>query len=240
MEVLRCIIIEDEPIAAEIIADYVSAIPFLEYVGSFTNPMEAIHWLMKNQVDVIFLDINMPRIKGYEFITAANGNYQYIITTAYQEFAVDSYQWGVVDYLLKPVDFARFTSAVAKLKVENKQKVDQNQVTETITPLYRYFNVNKSYVKVCVNDIRYIESVREYLKISTNQQTITTKGKLSDLESEFKMLNIIRIHRSFMINLNHIGSFNHNEVWIEGQSFPIGRHYKETTITILNGMVNKV
>ncbi|MBK8517313.1 MAG: LytTR family transcriptional regulator [Saprospiraceae bacterium] len=104
----------------------------------------------------------------------------------------------------------------------------------------RYFNVNKSYVKVCVNDIRYIESVREYLKISTNQQTITTKGKLSDLESEFKMLNIIRIHRSFMINLNHIGSFNHNEVWIEGQSFPIGRHYKETTITILNGMVNKV
>ena len=105
MEVLKCIIVEDEPLAAEIIADYIADVPFLDCLATFTNPMEALHWTMENNVDVIFLDINMPRIKGYEFINAAKGDYQYIITTAYQEFALDSYHWGVVDYILQPIAF---------------------------------------------------------------------------------------------------------------------------------------
>jgi len=237
MEVLKCIIVEDEPIAAEIIADYISSVPFLDFAASFTNPMEALHWLMQNNADVIFLDINMPKIKGYEFITAAKGNFQYIITTAYQEFAVDSYHWNVVDYLLKPVDFARFTTAVAKLKGKKKSDDQIQMIPKTENIQYKYFNVNKNYVKVCVNDILYIESVKDYIKIVSNQQSIMTRGKLMDVESELNSANIIRIHRSFMINLNHMESFNQNEIFISGQSFAIGRQYKNAINQILNNIL---
>jgi len=235
--VLNCIIVEDEPLAAEIIADYIAAVPFLSCVATFTNPMEALHWIIENKVDVIFLDINMPRIKGYEFINAAKGDFQYIITTAYQEFAVDSYQWGVVDYLLKPVDFARFTMAVAKLK-SRKINIENHSDIKQDNKLYQYFNVNKNYVKVNINDILYIESVKDYLKIITNTQSILTKGKITDIESEYKSLKIIRIHRSFMVNLSHIESYNHNEIFIKGQSFSIGRQYKDGVIKMLEESTN--
>ncbi len=237
MDILKCIIVEDEPLAAEIIADYVSSVPFLELKASFTNPVEALHWLMENPTDVIFLDINMPKIKGNEFITAAKGDFQYIITTAYQEFAVDSYQWGVVDYLLKPVDFARFMIAVGKLKTKNNVSPAQLLPSKQDNKLYQYFNVNKNYVKICVNDILYIESVKDYLKIVTINQSITTKAKMSDLEPMYKLNQIIRIHRSFMINLNHIVSFNHNEIFIANQSFPIGRQYKDAVNKVLGDLV---
>lgn len=237
MDILKCIIVEDEPLAAEIIADYVSSVPFLELKECFTNPVEALHWLMQNPTDVIFLDINMPKIKGNEFITAAKGDFQYIITTAYQEFAVDSYQWGVVDYLLKPVDFARFMIAVGKLKSKNNVALAPIMPSKQDNKLYQYFNVNKNYVKICVNDILYIESVKDYLKIVTINQSITTKAKMSDLESTYKLNQIIRIHRSFMINLNHIASFNHNEIFIANQSFPIGRQYKDAVNKVLGDLV---
>jgi DNA-binding LytR/AlgR family response regulator len=237
MDILKCIIAEDEPLAAEIIADYVSSVPFLELKASFTNPVEALHWLMQNPTDVIFLDINMPKIKGNEFITAAKGDFQYIITTAYQEFAVDSYQWGVVDYLLKPVDFARFMIAVGKLKSKNNVSPAPILPSKQDHKLYQYFNVNKNYVKICVNDILYIESVKDYLKIVTINQSITTKAKMSDLEPTYKLNQIIRIHRSFMINLNHIVSFNHNEIFIANQSFPIGRQYKDAVNKVLGDLV---
>lgn len=237
MVVLKCIIVEDEPLAAEIIADYIAAVPFLSCMASFTNPMEALHWIIENKVDVIFLDINMPKIKGYDFIKAAKGDFQYIITTAYQEFAVDSYQWGVVDYLLKPVDFVRFTVAVAKLKNKNIN-IDTAADIKQDNKQYQYFNVNKNYVKVNINDILYIESVKDYLKITTNTQSILTKVKISDIESEYKSSKIIRIHRSFMVNLNHIESFNHNEIFIAGQPFSIGRQYKDGVIKLLEGLTN--
>lgn len=237
MEVLKCIIVEDEPLAAEIIADYIADVPFLDCLATFTNPMEALHWTMENNVDVIFLDINMPRIKGYEFINAAKGDYQYIITTAYQEFALDSYQWGVVDYLLKPIDFARFTTAVAKLK---KKKNDETYFNISAIPdnrIFRYYNVNKNYVKVNLHDILYIESIKDYLKIVTGSQVILTKGKITDVETEYTSVNIIRIHRSFMVNLNHIESFNQNEIFIAGQLFSIGRQYKDVVHKMLGDFV---
>ncbi len=237
MEVLKCIIVEDEPLAAEIIADYIVPVPFLDCVATFTNPMQALHWIMENNVDVIFLDINMPRIKGYEFINAAKGDYQYIITTAYQEFALDSYQWGVVDYLLKPIDFPRFTTAVAKLK---KKKKEDRGIILSAKPdnrLFRYYNVNKNYIKVNLHDILYIESIKDYLKIVTGSQVILTKGKMTDVEADFTSINIIRIHRSFMVNLNHIESFNQNEIYIAGQSFSIGRQYKDVVHKMLDGLV---
>lgn len=237
MEVLKCIIVEDEPLAGEIISDYIADVPFLDCLATFTNPMLALHWIMENSVDVIFLDINMPRIKGYEFINAAKGDYQYIITTAYQEFAVDSYQWGVVDYLLKPIDFARFTTAVAKLK---KKKNDDTYINISAIPdnrIFRYYNVNKNYVKVNLHDILYIESIKDYLKIVTGSQVILTKGKITDVETDYTSVNIIRIHRSFMVNLNHIESFNQNEIFIAGQLFSIGRQYKDVVHKMLGGLV---
>ncbi|MBK8622241.1 MAG: response regulator transcription factor [Saprospiraceae bacterium] len=227
MEVLKCIIIEDEPIAAEIIADYIGAVPFLECLAVFNNPVLALQWLMDHTIDVIFLDINMPGIKGNEFISAVKGDYQYIITTAYQEFAVDSYQWGVVDYLMKPIDFARFMVAVAKLKFVKKDQTQPKFIKED-QRIYQFFNVNKNHVKICIQDILYIESVKDYLKISTGTQSILTKGKLSDLETAYKPYGIIRIHRSFMINLNKMDSFNQNEIFVNGTSFAIGRQYKES------------
>ncbi len=239
MDVLTCIIVEDEPIAAEIIADYISPVPFLECAATFTNPMLALSWLMENKADVIFLDINMPIIKGHDFIRAAKKDYQYIITTAYQEFAVDSYSWGVVDYLLKPVDFARFMSAVSKLKGKNKTSSESKSLMKEEGKRFLYFNVNKNFVKVNIHDILYVESIRDYIKIVTDHQTVMTKGKLSDLETSFREVGIIRIHRSLMINIHKIDSFNLNEVYINGVSLPIGRQYKELFSQIMENFIRR-
>jgi DNA-binding LytR/AlgR family response regulator len=174
----------------------------------------------------MFLDLHLPKIKGLDFLESLKQHPKVIITTAYPEYAVKSYEYDVVDYVLKPIEFSRFLTAVNKFVSNDKQN---NTIQD-----FLFFNVNKKQVKVYYEDIDYIESQKEYVKIVTVNQTIITKYSISQLEKELPLNKFIRTHRSFIVNLKKILSFSHNEIVLNNQHIPIGRLYKDSTIAQLN------
>ncbi len=221
---LKCLVVEDEPIAAGILADYIGMVPFLTLGGTFHDPLEALAWLQKNKADVLFLDLNLPRLNGQDFLKSLGGKHQVIVTTAYHQYALDSYAWGVVDYLLKPIDFPRFVGAVNKLtKPAGAAASAEPQLTSRPG---RFFNVNKTMVRVFYDEILYVESIKEYVRIYMAGRQLTTKLGMGELEQEMKPHGGLRIHRSFLVNMSHIEAYTANDVVVSGQEIPIGRQYR--------------
>jgi len=217
MEKLKVLIIEDEPLAAQLIREYVESINFLICVNSFYDPELALEYLKKNHIDVIFLDIHLPQISGLEFINRLKIKPQIILTTAYHQYALESYEYHVVDYLLKPIEFVRFEIAINKLK--------RKDASDSI-----FVNINKSQVKINYNTIIYIESQRDYLLIYTfDGNYYKTKKTLTSI---IKILpkNFLRIHRSFIINKNKVKESNASSVVISETTLPIGRKYRKNII----------
>ncbi len=224
MKIYNCIIIEDEPIAVEILKDYISEIDELNLVDVFNNAISAMSYLEKHSVDLLFLDINLPRLKGLEFLELLKEHPYIIITSAYDEYALDSYKFKVIDYLLKPFSFSRFKKAIQKfneLLNNNTIAIQQTNDKESII-----LNVNRKQHKIIVDEILYAESRREYVHIFT--KTIEYKCKMTITEFE-QLLNpeqFIRIHRSYIVASNYIQSISMSNVSIANQSLPIGRTYK--------------
>ncbi len=231
MKLLQCIIIEDEPIAREIIEDYIAQIPSLEHCASFEDAILATEFLNTKKVDVIFLDLNLPKLKGFEFLKTLKNKPQVIVTTAYHQHALEAFDLEVVDYLLKPIEFQRFLKAVNKLKVEKSKpdKFDSNKKD------HLFFNVNRKMVRVNLEDICYIESFKEYVRIHMEESFIMTKFQIGEMERKLDSDQFLRIHRSYLIAKNKIAAFNFNSVEIGGKELPIGRSYKETVVSELNG-----
>lgn len=231
MQKYNCIIVEDEPLAAEVLSDYIKQVPFLELKGICTDAIYAMEKLQSEQVDLIFLDIHLPKLKGLDFLRALQHPPQVIITTAYQEYALQGYEYNVLDYLLKPVEFSRFLMAVNKLK----QAPAATSITATATPprMHLFFNVNKKKVKVYLDEILYIESLKEYIRIITKDKTILTKFQLGQIEEMLARNNFLRIHRSFIVAQDKIEAISATDVEINGQTLPIGRSYKELVMNIL-------
>jgi DNA-binding LytR/AlgR family response regulator len=231
----KCIIIEDEPLAAEILQDYISQVPFLELKQTYTDALTALEYLKSQQTDVIFIDIHLPRLNGLDFIKTLKKPPQIIITTAYREYALEGYEHNVVDYLLKPISFSRFLTAVNKLKIntgttdiifsDTGPEKDENQ--------HIFINVNKKRVKINLDDILFIESKREYISIVTKEKTHLTKFQLSEVEKHLDKSNFIRIHRSFLVSKKKINAFTATDVEIRGVLIPIGRSYKELVLSVL-------
>ena len=225
MSKIKCIIIEDEPLAAKILSDYISEVPFLETAGKFKDAISAAEFLRDNPVDLIFLDIHLPKLKGMSFLKTLTNPPAVIVTTAYHQYAVEGFELNVTDYLLKPFEFERFLTAVNKVK---SAQIEKELITgKTDLRDFIFVNVQKKKVKILFPDIIYIESQKEYVKIVTNKKTYLSKMSTQKIESLLPANLFKRIHRSFIISVDKIESYNAEKVEVNGVSIPVGRGYKD-------------
>jgi DNA-binding LytR/AlgR family response regulator len=227
MEKYNCIIIEDEPLAAEILQEYVADIPYLNLKNTYSDALQALKDLRSDDIDLIFLDINLPKLKGFDFVKTLKNPPHIIITTAYHEYAMQGYEFDVVDYLLKPIEFSRFLKAVNKLKMINSQKSYSSSIFIPAGNNYMFVNTSKKKVKLYFNDILYIESFREYIKFHTADKMIVTKYQVGLIEDNLPKGDFLRIHRSFIVAKEKIEAFSSTEIQIGNKQLPIGRSYKE-------------
>lgn len=223
---LTCLIIEDEPIAAEVLQDYIEQVSFLELKGVCKDAIFALERLKQETVDVIFLDIHLPKLKGLDFLKVLQQKPQTILTTAYHQYALDAFEADVVDYLMKPIEFSRFLQAVNKLKWPDMAKNAPEKEAFT-GRAFRFFNVNKKMVKVFYDEILYIESLKDYSRIHLPDSNIVIRGQIGELEVVFRDHAFLRIHRSYLVPIEKIKAYSASEVEIGERSLPIGRSYRE-------------
>jgi len=235
---IRCLIIDDEPPARDILKKHIAGVETLELTGDYSNAVEALKFLQDNSVDLLFLDIQMPHILGTSFIRTLKNPPKVIFTTAYRKFAVEGFELNAVDYLLKPISFERFLQAVNKvLQIDLSSSGHGNTITENSSDQahpFLYFRVDRKMVKVFLDDILYVESLKDYIKIYTVAKTIITKQPISSLEELLPADSFIRIHRSYIIAINKIDSFHADAVEISKNELPIGRLYKHDVNKLLN------
>src|SRR6187399_1102946 len=233
---VKCIIVDDEPMARDVIRRYIQKIPTLKLMGEFGNAIEATIFLQEQGVDMIFLDIKMPQLSGTEFVRSLRNVPKIIFTTAHKEFAHEGFELDVIDYLLKPIRFDRFLKAV------NKAFPQKLQETEVITSVaseenkpatsFIYLRVDRKMIKVLLNDIVYIESDKDYVKVFTEKGFIITRQTISSVEVMLPESQFIRIHRSYIISLTKIKSFTAETVEIGNKEFPIGKIYRNNFFKI--------
>src|SRR5215203_971583 len=223
MSNLRCIIVEDEPLAAKVLSDYISQVPFLRLEGTFKDAILATDYLRDHHADLIFLDINLPKLKGMAFLKTLTHPPAIIITTAYHQYAVEGFELNVTDYLLKPFEFDRFLIAVNKVRTEKKELPESSEIRD-----YLFLNVQKKKVKILFSEIVYIESQREYIKIVTTKKEYLSKMGTQEIEELLPPHLFKRIHRSFIVSLSKIESYTADSVEVNGISIPVGRGYRES------------
>jgi len=225
--IVKCIIIDDEPFAIKVIESHLASFKNIELLGSFHNPIEALEIIEQGEVDVIFLDINMPGMNGLDFIKNSRNNYQIIITTAYREYAVESFELDVLDYLIKPIPFNRFLKTINKLtQVINKDQSKNEEYQGSKDP-FIFLKVDKKLVKILLKDILYIESLKDYIKVITTHGNYLVHKSLTGITEELPDSNFIRVHRSYTIAIDKIKSIEGNLVEIDSKRIPIGRNYSK-------------
>lgn len=225
MSKVSCIIIEDEPLAVKVLVAYISQMPFLALQATFKDAILATEYLRDHSVDLIFLDIHLPKLKGMAFLKTLRHAPAVIITTAYHQYAVEGFDLNVTDYLLKPFDFERFLLAVNKVRTGQS---DEQKPTETSdAKAYIFVNVQKQKVKILFSEIVYIESQREYVKIVTTRKEYLSKISTHEIEALLPVTLFKRIHRSFIISISRVESYTAETVDVNGTSIPIGRGYRD-------------
>lgn len=225
MSKIKCIIIEDEPLAVKVLADYVAQVPFLQLEGSFKDAILATEWLRTNEVQLMFLDIHLPKLKGMAFLKTLVKQPAVIITTAYHQYAVEGFDLNVTDYLLKPIEFERFLIAVNKVRVTNDNNQPMTEADEV--KAYLFLTVQKKKVKILFSEIYYIESQREYIKVVTEKKEFISRMSTHEIEDLLPGYIFKRIHRSFIISINKLESYTAESVEVNGISIPIGRGYRD-------------
>ena len=225
MSNIKCIIIEDEPLTTKVLTDYINQVHFLELQGSFKDAILATDFLRDHQTDLIFLDIHLPKLKGMAFLKTLAHPPAVIITTAYHQYAVEGFNLNVTDYLLKPFDFERFLIAVTKVKKGEKERQKPQEAADPKD--YLFLNVQKKKVKLLFSEIVYIESQREYIRIVTTKSEFISKMSTHEIEDLLPTHLFKRIHRSFIVSVGKIESYNAEMVEVNGVSIPIGRGYKD-------------
>ncbi|PYF69408.1 LytR/AlgR family response regulator transcription factor [Pedobacter nutrimenti] len=237
---IRCIAVDDEAYASEILATYIKRVPFLELVGTTTNPFEALGLIQDGKVDLVFLDIQMPELTGIQFLKICGNKCKVVLTTAYPEYALDGFEHDVIDYLLKPIPFERFYKAAQKAQTILEPAVSAagaGQRAEGISavaakqPVQDYIFVKgeskNKFLKVNYEDILYIEGLKNYISIYTPTQRIVTYQSLRDLEGQLPRPPFYRVHKSYIVALDKIRLVDGNSIYIEDNSIPIGETYRE-------------
>ena len=223
---INYIIIDDEPIAHDIIKSYCDLLPNMQLMTHCYDALEALDYLSKNKVDLIFLDLNMPKLKGFDFLKTLSSPPKVIVTTAYSDFALEGYELSVVDYLLKPFSFERFLKAVNKVigtSAASKQSFTEENDSSTGQIFLRQ---NKSYIQVDLKTILYIEASGNYTKVVTSNDIITIREKISDMIDALPKNDFLQVHKSFAIATTHITSIEGNRIRIKDYIIPIGKLYK--------------
>ena len=225
---LRCIAIDDEPLALELLEDNIHKVPYLKLVASFADPVEAFAMIQQQEIDLVFLDIQMPGLTGLQLIQSLSKKPMFILITAYEKYALESYNLDVVDYLVKPVSLDRFIKACSKawelhqLKMTRKNGNKEND--------YFFINVDYSLLKIVFADIVYIEGLKDYVKIHLKSTTkpVVARMSLKNLEEELHFSQFIRIHKSFIVSKQFITSVKKNSIFINDVELPVGENYKDS------------
>ena len=236
MNTIKCLIVDDEPIAAQVIKPYLDKLDTYTLVETCENAIQAFEYLQTNQVDLMFLDIQMPKITGLEFLKTLQTPPKVIIVTAYREFAFEGFELDVVDYLLKPVSFERFLKAINKFhNLDNmtaRSHLDENKMPgsggESI-----WVRADRKNVKIQIDDINYIEGLKDYVKIYVKNGLIISKMPMKTMEKMLPSEGFIRIHRSYLIPISKISAFNNEGIEIDAAMLPIGKMYKESVLRYL-------
>lgn len=220
---IKCIAIDDEPLALQLVSQYCTKIPFLQLEKVFTNPDEAAHYIASNKVDLMFLDIQMPDINGVQFYKNLPDKPSVIFTTAFKDFAIEGFNVDAVDYLLKPFEYNRFLKAVYKakeyLEFLSSQELQLNSI---------YVKVNYEMMKINLKDIDLIEALDDYIKIHIKPTPVLTLMTLKSMQEKLPEKEFVRVHRSYIIPIQKIEKFSKNKVTVAGKEIPIGSSYSDT------------
>ena len=229
---IRCLVIDDEPPAREIIRRYIEQVPALELAGECANAMQAFTLLQQQTVDLMFLDIRMPQLNGNDFLKTLKNPPRVIFTTAYPEYAVEGYELDVVDYLVKPIPFERFLKAMNKVYQQTLFKTEL-PTEEKKSESFVYFRADRKMVKVMLQDILYIESMKDYVKVYTVNGMIITKQSISSVEAMLPEKEFLRSHRSYIVSVRHIKSFTSELIDIQNTEIPIGKLFRNEVMKTL-------
>lgn len=230
---IKCIIIDDEPLAIKVLLNYFVNFSEFEVIATFNNSLEGLEFINSNSVDAVFLDINMPMMTGFELISLLENKPRIVITTAFREFAAESYDLEVLDYLVKPIPLPRFIKCIHKIETEFNLKNNIKTENHRQEP-HIFIKVDKKMVKINIDEILFIEGMKEYIKVVTPEKTYITHKSLTSLTEELPADRFMRIHKSYTIALNKIKSIEGNRIQILSYTIPIGRNYsKEVKVKIL-------
>ena len=232
---IRCVIVDDEPLAGEVLQSYINRIDALELVGTCTNAVNAFELLKKESVDLLFLDIQMPKLTGIEFMKILSPAPKVIFTTAYREYAVESYELSVVDYLLKPIAFDRFLLAINKVMENEVAIIDEVTSVSTEEAPYIFLKADRKMVKVFLKEIAYIESLKDYIRVKMiDDREVISLQKISFIEQKLPEDCFLRVHRSYIVPVGKIDSFSSSAIEVGGKKIPVGRNYKTEVMKVLN------
>jgi len=234
---LRCLAIDDEPLALELLVDNISKVPYLELVASCSNPLEAMNVLQEKSVDLIFLDIQMPGLTGLQFIQSLTQKPMFILITAYEKYALEGFNLDVVDYLVKPVPLDRFIKACGKAWELHQLKNSQNDPASALpAPGYIFVNVDYSMLKIVLADILWIEGLKDYIKIylkSTPNKPVIPRMSMKAMEEELPASQFIRVHKSFIVSKDHITAVRKNSLFIGTMEIPVSENYRDAITSII-------
>lgn len=230
---IRCIIIDDEPLAIQVIQSHLNLLSEIELVDSFQEPTKAFEVLNQGKIDLVFLDIEMPQLSGLELIKTIPSSVKVIFTTAFRNYALESYELDVVDYLLKPISFSRLYKAINKYKsLSNLPVSNESPVKSTLQNDHLYVNSNKKFIKINFDDIDYVESMKDYVRIFTLEENTVTKDTIANFEKKLPP-TFLRVHRSYIVNTAKITAFTKMDVEIGKKEIPIGASYKNQVLAFL-------
>ena len=232
MTVLQCIVVDDEPIARDIVIGYINQIPYLKLIGSCKDAFEAMEMMKKQSIDLLFLDINMPRLSGMTMLRTLKNTPDVIITTAYSEYALEGFELSVTDYLLKPFSFERFVQATEKVIEKRLERTSNSNIKEE-SETYLFVKSDKKQIKIDINEIRFIESYGNYIHIYTSNEKVTTKQTLTDFEKQLPLKAFIRIHKTYIVAYRHIKYMEGNQVSVGERKLPVGKVFRDNLLKIL-------
>lgn len=229
---IKCIIVEDEVLAQDVLKSHLARLGSLELVGVYRNALEAKEALATVEVDIMFLDIRLPGLTGLEFLTGLKESPLVVLTTAYAEYALESYEFNVIDYLLKPISFERFSRAVSKI-LDNRLFSPAAREADPFSDDHIFIRSNSKFFRVNFSEIVYIEGSRDYLKVHTPDYSLITHQTMNDLEKSLPTRQFIRVHKSYIVAVRHIRSIYGNSVEVAKTTIPIGISYKDAVMNLI-------
>jgi two-component system LytT family response regulator len=236
---IDCIIIDDKPLAIDILADYINKVPFLKLAGSFSNPHTAFQYIKEASVDLIFLDIQMPELTGIQFMRILEGKCKVIFVTAYTEYALEGYEHDVIDYLLKPVSFERFYKAAEKARKQCELtsivlKDVMNAEMPSADTNNLFIKTDYKIVRIAINTILYIEAKQNYISIITNENSVLSLQSIKSIEQRLPNNKFIRIHKSYIVSIDNIDTIEKSSIHIGETTLPVGHNYRDAFFKLLD------